>query len=135
MYEPVPLTENEINELYSRSVHEGGATFNVTTKQFVASVDEWLFPKHPELTTVVTEERLRMALAEFTAQHADKFTDDVYLGVWRGDDDRYYIDLNAHVESIEDARRLARTYSDTSDRSIISAYNPLQQKTQYFEEL
>lgn len=120
-----------LQEIAEKAVRDGGVSADMQALKTVGGLDEWLFPRWPDLTTVVPEKRLAAALAEFTAAHRGKLTADVYLGVWRHDG-KYYIDLNAHAPSVKDAASLARTYSAESKRDIISAYNPAQDKTYYF---
>lgn len=121
-----------LKKIAQTAVHEGGITVNPVTCDLIVAVDEWLFPMYPELTAVVPEKRLVGALAEFLAKHRDKYqNNDAYLGIWHKDG-HYYIDLNAHAETLDEATKLARRYSERSKRDIISAYNPATDQTHYF---
>lgn len=127
------MTEEMIANIIRRVKDEGGITVDILSMKIIDQLDEWLFPKYPDLTSIVPAKRLENALVEFVGKNKQQLHADTYLGIWRGEDGMYYIDANAHIKSIEDARRLARTYSQGSSRNIISAYNPALDRTEYFD--
>lgn len=120
-----------LEKIAKKAVQEGGISADLQELTIVNNLDEWLFPRWPDLTVIVPAKRLAAALAEFTATHKDKLTDDIYLGVWRHAG-KYYIDINAHTTTFKDAENLAKSYSTESERTILSAYNPAQGKTRFF---
>lgn len=120
-----------LEELLS-AARSGGVTYNVAQGEVVTQLDEWCFPRWPDRTEIVQDNRLEAALAVYMQRYNDALlSEDVLLGVWR-DDGRYYIDMNVHVPRFEDAKRLADRYGRESKRSIISAYNPAKKETRYF---
>lgn len=125
-------TYKHLRDVVAIAIKDGGVTINNKTHDIINSLDEWLFPRWPDITVAVPESRLEPALMEFVSKHADKIRDyDVYLGIWRKDN-KYFIDLNAHASSIAEATTLAKSYAQASDRGIISAYNPAKDATHYF---
>ena len=115
-----------------KAARTGGVTYDVSRSQTITELNEWCFPRWPDRTEIVEENRLKPALAVFLQRYATILqSEEVLLGIWKNDG-RYYIDMNAHVAAFEDARRLAQRYSRESKRSIISAYNPATQETRYF---
>lgn len=121
-----------LDEIVERAIQDGGVTVELGSQKVIEQLDEWLFPRWPDLTVVVPANRLEPAIAEFIAAHRDKMHD-TYLGIWY-ENGNYYIDANAHIANLGDARRVARTYSEQSSRAIISAYNPARDKTEYFQK-
>ena len=110
----------------------GGVTINVAHGNIVKDLDEWCFPRWPERTEVVSDERLEAALQVFIRKYKNLLEDeDLYIGIWKKDT-KYYLDMNAHAPSFDDAKLLAKRFSDEGGRQIISAYNPARQKTKYF---
>lgn len=125
------LSTEIIETIARRAIRDGGVTYDAKGQQFVKKQDQWVFPRWPDLTTIIPEARLKPALMEFVANYSDKLNDKVYLGVWRKQQ-KYFIDCNAYTASFEDARVLAKAYSKDSQRSIISAYNPAKNVSRYF---
>ena len=113
---------------------DGGVTVDVPTRKIIDNLDEWIMPRWPDITKIVPESRLEAAVAEFVVSYHDKLSNDEYLGIWRDDDGRYNIDINIHVTSFDDAKKLAQELSIQNGRDIRSAYNPAHDETRYFTD-
>lgn len=125
------LMSDTIARAVERAVKDGGVRVDVHGGTFVEARDEWYFPRWPDMTVVVLGKHLAAAVAEFVTSNRDKFDENVYLGIWRHDQ-QYYIDLNAHTDNFADAKRLAAVYGEECGREIMSAYNPVRDETRYF---
>lgn len=125
------MDEESQNNVLSRAKKDSGVTFDLKNNCIVERLDEWCFPRWPECTVAVPENRLEAALSVFLHTNKDKLAESVYLGIWKNEQ-KYYIDLNAHVKSFHHAEKLAKRYSEDGGRSIMSAYNPARDEVRYF---
>lgn len=115
-----------------QEARNGGVTIDMSKESIVQNLDEWLFPRWPERTEVVTDERLEAALVVFLRTYKKAIAqEDLYVGIWKKDS-KYYLDLNVHIPHFDDAIRLAKRYSQEGGRQIMSAFNPARNETRYF---
>ena len=126
------ISQQAAHNLAQRAVLHGGVTArrDGTT---IESYDGWIFPKYPDLTKKVPENRLEPALAEFLEQSSGVMENSDLIGVWR-EDNEYFIDINIHAATYDDARKIARSIESESTRSIIGVYNPARNETRYFKD-
>lgn len=125
------ISQDMIDKIVTLARNQGGVTADIAQSKIIENLDEWVFPRWPDLTSIVPENRLEASLVEFMNKHNREFAEKKYLGMWRDKNNMYYIDVNVHIKKLAEARRLAKTYSKDSSRGIISLYNPAKNKLEY----
>jgi hypothetical protein len=124
-----------IQELVNRTLKEGGITFDFKNNRFAEPKDHWYFPKHPDLTVIVSKEKLAESLARFISDRRILLLKgDVVFGTWVNPlTDKVYLDINTFRDDESEALKSAKWLSASKGREIVSIYNPVKDKTVYID--
>lgn len=115
-----------INQITTRTMADGGATYNLQAKTMLDTANVWLYPQFPGLTRVVAAEDLVAELEHFINDYTTVLDNkDLYLGTWiNPQNNQCYIDVIAVASTQQEATQKAKHLSDDQGRNVISIYNP-----------
>lgn len=125
--------ELPVIEIAHRTVTEGGATFDIRTKNFVVPIDAWYYPHYPKITTIIPVPEQPAALSVFLSNNKNLLQEkDNYLGTWLNPKTQeVYLDITICKNNLDKALTDAREISIEQGRKIVTIYNPYLKKTEY----
>jgi hypothetical protein len=129
---------NALNDFFdvvvSNTVKHGGVTADVNSYSILSPQNVWYFPKYPSKTVIIpATSDLKSEILQFIEKYWQLLmANDCVFGVWlKPKTNQYYIDINTFTRLESDALSLAEKNSKAEGRSIVSIYNPQQNKTVY----
>jgi hypothetical protein len=130
----VQLVPDELlDQIVTRTVEHGGATFDLAALAFASPGDFWYFPRYPSRTAMVDPSKLSEELAAFLERNRDVCANSgFWLGTWiNPHSGKCYLDITTRVAGKAEALREARRVSRTDGRKIVTIYHPALDRTEY----
>jgi hypothetical protein len=124
------------DRLAATTLTTGGVTADITRLSITAPCDSWYFPRYPELTRILPQAGLPVAIRDFVLDHRELFDGDlIQFGAWINPGTRMcYLDVITRSPSRVEAKRLARRYGAEGGRQVVAIYNPVRGVTERLEK-
>lgn len=126
--------EDDVENIAAATLKNGGAAFKLGTRQFLAPMDVWEFPKYPGRTVILPPQvDLVQELRKFISANEQFLGEsDCWLGTWINPvTHEFYLDITTGCEDLDDATNMAREVSKRDGRRIVAIYNSKQKRTIY----
>ena len=118
----------------SLTLEKGGTASRPDTRQFLAPMDAWSFPKYPGKTLILPPEAdLVGQIRAFILDNESFLSEpDCWLGTWIHPGTRYfYLDIVTSRPDLDEARKMALEISQREGRRIVALYHSGREETVY----